>query len=51
MTPTYKDKLGSYSGGLYLCDIRDPTNLQNEEKIIALVVLEPDIRKVMFRVT
>ena len=51
MTLTYKVTLDSYSVELYLIDIRDPKNLQNKKKIIALASLEPEIRKVTFRVT
>ena len=47
----YKVTLNSYSVELYLFDIRDPKNLQNEKKIIALASLEPEIKKVTFRVT
>ena len=47
---TYKVTLDSYSVELYLFDIHDPKNLQNKKNIIALASLEPEIRKVTFRV-
>ena len=50
VTLTYKVTLDSYSVELYLFDIRDPKNLQNNKKIIALASLEPEIRKVTFRI-
>ena len=51
VTLTYKVTLDSYSFELYIFDIRDPKNLQNKKKIIALAALEPELRKVTFRVT
>ena len=51
VTLTYKVTLDSYSVELYLFDICDPKNLQNKKKIIALASLEPEIKKVTFRVT
>ena len=43
--------LESYSVELYLFDIRDPRNLQNKKDHHSSVTIEPDIRKVMLRVT
>ena len=43
VTSTYKVTLDSYSVELYLFDIRDPKNLQNKERIIALASLEPEL--------
>ena len=51
VTLTYKVTLDSYSVELYLFDIRDPKNLRNKKKIIALASLEPEIRKVTLRQT
>ena len=51
MTLTYKVTIDSYSVDLYLVDIRDPKNLRNKKKIIALASLEPELRKVTLRVT
>ena len=51
MTLTYKVTLDRYIVELYLFDIRDPKNLRNKKKIIALASLEPEIRKVTLRVT
>ena len=48
---TYKITLDSYSVDLYLFDIRDPKNLRNKEKIIALASLVPELEKVTLRVT
>ena len=45
VTLTYKVTLDSYSVELYLFDIRDPKNLQNKKKIIALASLEPEIKR------
>jgi hypothetical protein len=51
VTLTYKVTLDSYSVDLYLFDIRDPKNLRNKKKIIALASLEPELGKVTLRVT
>ena len=51
MTLTYKVTLDSYSVDLYLFDIRDPKNLRNKKKIIALASLVPELGKVTLRVT
>ena len=51
VTLTYKVTLDSYSVNLYLFDIRDPKNLRNKKKIIALVSLVPELGKVTLRVT
>ena len=51
VTLTYKIMLDSYSVDLYLFDIRDPKNLRNKKKIIALASLVPELRKVTLRVT
>ena len=51
VTLIYKVTLDSYSVELYLFDIRDPKNLRNKKKIIALASLETEIRKVTLRVT
>ena len=51
MTLTYKVTLDSYSVDLYLFDIRDPENLRNKKKIIALASLVPELVKVTLRVT
>ena len=51
VTLTYKVTLDSYSVELYIFDIRDPKNLQNKKKIIALAPLEPEITKVTLMVT
>ena len=45
MTLSYKVTLDSYSVDLYLFDIRDPKNLRNKKKIIALASLEPELGK------
>ena len=49
-TLTYKVTLKGYSAAVCLFEILDPNNLQNKKKIIALSSLEPEIRKVMFKV-
>ena len=51
VTLSYKVTLDSYNVDLYLFDIRDPKNLQNKKKIIALASLEPELGKVTLRVT
>ena len=51
MTLSYTVTLDSYSLDLYLFDIRDPKNLRNKKKIIALASLEPELGKVTLRVT
>ena len=51
VTLSYKVTLDSYSVDLYLFDIRDPLNLRNKKKIIALASLEPELGKVTLRVT
>ena len=51
MTLTYKVTLDSFRVEIYLFDIRDPKNLPNKNKIIALASLEPKITKVTARVT
>ena len=51
LTLTFKVTLGSYSVDLYLFDIRDPENLRNKKKIIALASLVPELVKVTLRVT
>ena len=48
---TYKVTLDSYSVELHFFDILDPKNLQNKERIIALALLEPELKKVTIRVT
>ena len=48
---SYKVTLDSYSVDLYLFDIRDPKNLRNKKKIIALASLEPELGKVTLMVT
>ena len=51
VTLSYKVTLDSYSVDSYLFDIRDPKNLRNKKKIIALASLEPELGKVTLRVT
>ena len=51
VTSTNKVTLHSYSVDLYLFDIRDPKNLRNKKKIIALASLVPELGKVTLRVT
>ena len=51
VTLSYTVTLDSYSLDLYLFDIRDPKNLRNKKKIIALASLEPELGKVTLRVT
>ena len=51
LTLTFKVTLDSYSVDLYLFDIRDPENLRNKKKIIALASLVPELVKVTLRVT
>ena len=46
VTLSYKVTLDGYSVDLYLFDIRDPKNLRNKKKIIALASLEPELGKV-----
>ena len=46
VTLSYKVTLDSYSVDSYLFDIRDPKNLRNKKKIIALASLEPELGKV-----
>ena len=45
VTLIYKVMLDSYSVELYLFDIRDPKNLRNRKKIIALKSPEPEIKR------
>ena len=51
VTLSYEVTLDSYSVDSYLFDIRDPKNLRNKKKIIALASLEPELGKVTLRVT
>ena len=51
VTLSYKVTLDSYSVDSYLFDIRDPKNLRNKKKIIALASLEPELGKVTLMVT
>ena len=51
VTLSYKVTLDSYSVDSYLFDIRDPRNLRNKKKIIALTSLEPELGKVTLMVT
>ena len=51
LTLTFKVTLDRYSVDLYLFDIRDPENLRNKKKIIALASLVSELVKVTLRVT
>ena len=51
VTLIYKVTLDSYSVELYLFETLDPENLPNKERIIALASLEPELGKIMLRVT
>ena len=51
VTLTNKVTRDSYCVELDIFDIRDPKNLQNKRKIIALASLEQEIRKVTLMVT
>ena len=51
VTSTNKVTLHSYSVDLYLFDIRDPKNLRNKKKDIALASLVPALGKVTLRGT